>query len=148
MLSGSGAWHSEHTHFPGLRKLAEKAIQRRESFRPHSPPHVRQSAESTKSQSNHSRAQLSPICCKIVEKSPDLLGPQPFECQNEGLGPCRLHIGSPSRANSLPSLPVSSGATFLPQTGTGPHRDAWRPRHLGVVGAIRAHQFSDDEHQV
>lgn len=38
MGSGPSARHFEHTHFSGCVNLAEQTIQRRESFRPNSPP--------------------------------------------------------------------------------------------------------------
>ena len=58
------------------------------------PTHLRRSAESNKTQSNRSRAQLFPICCKTVEKSPRLFGPQSFNCQKEWISLNKLYIPS------------------------------------------------------
>lgn len=88
----SRAWRFEHTAFSGLCKPCRGGQSKKGGLQGQFPtmtcvpPLVRRSAARSKHQGDRSAAQLSPICWKPVEKSPDLVGPQPFHCQNEGLG--------------------------------------------------------------
>lgn len=85
---GSGALNTQLSL--GCANLAEEASEEGWASGPIPHHDVRASARaaicSKKHQGDRLAAQLSPICWKPVEKSPDLVGPQPFHCQNEGLG--------------------------------------------------------------
>lgn len=102
------------------------------------PTHLRRSAQSNKTQSNCSTAQLSPICWKTVEKSTHLLGPQSFNYQKERISLNKLYLLSPQCSGILQLLILYRRAPILSHLGISRYSSAWRRPYFWIVGAVEA----------